>query len=693
VVAGPAIRIIYLDGSCLNCEFGAAANPAFEPSGTVISFIQNRHVALDGIDGIRERSPPPGVATDAVWSAGGLLAVVRNGAILAGRAGRLREIGIGSEPSWSPHGALIAAAQHGWIVIIGVRGGRVRRLVRGAAPAFSPDGRWIAYVAPNHRLMIVPAVGRHPAPRAVGNIRAVSVDWQPKPPGSRPGCSAPPGSAVLASSPAAVVTGDGVLHPRPLLRTSVAYMGCLRADGRVRLLERLSTAEGYSVSFVGSAVLAAPYAGLVLDDVDSHDDDQSSTVQVFDLRTGGLQTKLGGERASCPDDGPSCLGPVVLGSDGVSGAHARLSPVGYTLSAGVSCAPATTMCVAVDDLGHVISSTNPSGGPQAWKIATLAPDSAGLGPSGPTMIDCPSTSLCVGATDANTNIYTSTDPTAGASVWTATVLPRTPFQVSDDMSCPSVKLCIVLRTEGSVATSTNPTGGASAWSISNIESAPTAIFCSTQPECFVSDSAGPVFTSTDPTGGASAWTVSTSTPPFTSGTCPTTSLCVAVNGHEVQATTNPGAGSWTTQAVVEDLYRVACPSASLCVAIGDAGALDVSTNPALGPWTHTTIDDGQPLTSIACPSASLCVAADVTGHVVSSTDPTGGPSAWTPALINPCADTCGVEQIQTSDSTGLHTVDSSELPGSGPFLTGLTLTADVLSWSHDGTPRSLTLTP
>jgi len=53
VFAGPAIRIIYPDGSCLNCEFGVAGSPAFAPSGTVISFVENEGVALDGIDGIR----------------------------------------------------------------------------------------------------------------------------------------------------------------------------------------------------------------------------------------------------------------------------------------------------------------------------------------------------------------------------------------------------------------------------------------------------------------------------------------------------------------------------------------------------------------------------------------------------------------------------------------------------------------
>jgi hypothetical protein len=694
VFAGPAVRVIYSDGSCVNCRFGVAVNPAFGPSGTVISFVDGRHVEVDGIDGIRERSPVSGAASDAVWSASGWLAVVRRGVIWAGRPGRLRQLGVGGAPSWSPEGARVAAVRRGWIVLIAVRDGRVRRLVRGSAPAFSPDGRWVAYVAPDGRLMIIRAAAGHPAPRAVGNVRAVSVDWQPRPSGPRPACAAPPRSTVLASSPAAVIWGEGELHPGPIRARAAAYMGCLRADGRERLLERLTPFVGYYVLFVDSALLAAPYAGLVLENLNSHDADQSEILQVFDLRTGRLETRLGGESASC-DIGPPCLDHVVLGSDGVSAAHEWLGAIGIGLSTNVSCAPATTTCVAVDDLGHMFSSTDPTAGAQPWTVTTFPGGS--LSPSGPAVIDCPSSSLCVGA--RGTTIYTSTDPTAGPSTWTATVLAGAPFETVNDLTCVSVHLCLVTRTD-SIASSTNPTGSQSAWTIAEFPSSfvPAAVFCSSQPECFVADSEErTVMTSADPTGGTRAWTLSTSVPPFTSGTCPTTSLCIAVNDgyahnvHNAQITTNPSAGSWSTVAAADTFGSIVCPSASLCLATTDTGALDVSTNPASGPWTH--IAAGPPLVQIACASASLCIGADNAGELVSSTNPTGGPAAWIPVPVNPCANTCTLEQIEASDATGLHAVDTSELPGPGPFLTGPTLTGDVLSWSDNGTPRSLTLTP
>jgi hypothetical protein len=56
--------------------------------------------------------------------------------------------------------------------------------------------------------------------------------------------------------------------------------------------------------------------------------------------------------------------------------------------------------------------------------------------------------------------------------------------------------------------------------------------------------------------------------------------------------------------------------------------------------------------------------------------------------------TCTVEQIQASDSTGLHTPDSvTEPDGTPTTLTNLALTGDTLTWDHNGAPMSAQLQP
>lgn len=698
VFTGPALRIVYADGSCLNCDFGLARAPAFEPSGTVISFSQRGRLTADGIDGIRKPAPPAEPVSDAVWSAGGRLAVVRDGVIWAGQPGRLRRLAAGTDPSWSPDGGAIAAARHGWIVIIRVRDRRVRRLVRGTAPAYAPNGRRIAYVAPNHRLMIVAAGAGRPRPRAVGRIRAVWVDWQPHPRRRPAGCVAPPGATVLASSPAGVITGDGVTSPLDFeTAPPVAYMGCLRSTGRPRLLERITGNSIDNASFVDSAVVAAPDAALVRDTEDMHYGGDSLTVQVFDLRTGRLRHGLGGESASCPgfSAGP-CPGldGVVLAPDGVSAAHVgETDPMG-TLSTAiehVSCAPASALCVAIDSSGTVLSSANAGAGAAAWTRATLDPTHQ----IWPVAVACPGSSLCVAT---GPWVFTSTNPTGGPSAWSLGTPAGSPGPIWD-LSCPSTALCVGSLFNGRVATTTDPAAGAASWTISQIAPGKNlgAVFCSPQPRCFIADSAGTVYTSSDPAGGAGVWTASPGTPSFTSGSCPTANLCVLASGGALYTSTDPSAGTWSKDALSAQVSSVSCPTASLCVAAGYGGALATSTAPASGAWATATIDRGRNLQAIDCPSATLCAAVDATGHVVTASAPTGGPSAWTPALIDgdPCNDTtpCSIEQIQTSDATGLHTVDSSRLPGAGPFLTGLTLTGDTLTWSHAGSPRSVRLIP
>jgi hypothetical protein len=352
----------------------------------------------------------------------------------------------------------------------------------------------------------------------------------------------------------------------------------------------------------------------------------------------------------------------------------------------ISC-PTTSLCVAVDSNGDVITSTNPTGGAGAWTVTNIRSVSF---PNGYKAISCPSIHLCV-ALDGDENISVSTNPTGGASAWSVFAAP-TPEEfipygtTGGDVSCPSVSMCVITDGNGDVLTSTNPTGGASAWSFS--EGIGGSLACPSTSLCVAVGSS--IFTTTNPTGGASAWqdggglsgvslgglscpttslciagasTSSSSTsgiawstnPTGGSGawsettlgkwinalSCPSASLCIAAAGHEILTSTNPtgGAGTWTSATVDTQAYlrAISCASASLCAAVDSTGSdsggnVAASANPTSGSgaWTTTKVlsKGTSRLTGIACPSSSLCVATDTTGHILTSTNPIAGAAAW-----------------------------------------------------------------
>jgi hypothetical protein len=68
-------------------------------------------------------------------------------------------------------------------------------------------------------------------------------------------------------------------------------------------------------------------------------------------------------------------------------------------------------------------------------------------------IFCPSTRLCV-AEDPASDMIASTDPTGGASAWTA-VNEGQPNHMGAGVSCPTLSLCVAVGNDD-VLTSTNP---------------------------------------------------------------------------------------------------------------------------------------------------------------------------------------------------------------------------------------------
>ena len=129
---------------------------------------------------------------------------------------------------------------------------------------------------------------------------------------------------------------------------------------------------------------------------------------------------------------------------------------------------------------------------------------SGAGTAFPRSVACPSATLCV-AVDAVSNVLTSTDPTGGASTWQRSLVdPGTWFA---SISCPSATLCVTGDGDGNLVVSSDPTGGVDAWSKDSVTPGAVidAITCSTTSFCAARNQAGQVITSSDPTRGAASW--------------------------------------------------------------------------------------------------------------------------------------------------------------------------------------------
>jgi hypothetical protein len=239
-ITATGIAVLYPDGACLDCQEFGSSRPMFTDTPgylTAITDGQLNEYAVDGL--LHSRLLKKGVA-DAVWSADNRLAIVRSGRIWVGTLSKLRSLGRGGQPSWSPNGSEIAAVRRRWIVLLGVRRRSVRHLVRGTSPAFSPDGRWLAFISPKRRLSMI-RVRRGAKAHTIGRVTGVTVDWQPLPARSPAKCAVLPGMKVLAGSPSATIMYDQATPPGDYGGPQNATTECLKRTGRSRLVLRNAT--------------------------------------------------------------------------------------------------------------------------------------------------------------------------------------------------------------------------------------------------------------------------------------------------------------------------------------------------------------------------------------------------------------------------------------------------------------------
>lgn len=184
--------------------------------------------------------------------------------------------------------------------------------------------------------------------------------------------------------------------------------------------------------------------------------------------------------------------PVDLSSEGYMGANDLYA---------VSCAGAA-LCVAADFRGNFLVSANPTSGAGSWTIAPIDKNNAVYS------VSCPASSLCV-AGDWLGDLLTSADPMGGVGAWMATQVDPDPEILNggwhiNSVSCPTTSFCVAADQRGKVFTATDPTGGASAWTAVNVDGLNDlrGVSCPTISLCVAVDSAGNVVVGTAPVAPA-----------------------------------------------------------------------------------------------------------------------------------------------------------------------------------------------
>jgi hypothetical protein len=146
-----------------------------------------------------------------------------------------------------------------------------------------------------------------------------------------------------------------------------------------------------------------------------------------------------------------------------------------------------SLCVVTDDLGNLLTSTDPSSGARAWKRAHIDKTHLGNDLIG---VSCPTRRLCVVVDNAG-NVLSSTDPTGGKRAWKLVHLHLIKSSAGNALSCPSVSRCVVADGQ-KLASTTHPTGGARAWKLTTIDPGNelTSVSCPSARLCIAGDADG-----------------------------------------------------------------------------------------------------------------------------------------------------------------------------------------------------------
>jgi hypothetical protein len=310
----------------------------------------------------------------------------------------------------------------------------------------------------------------------------------------------------------------------------------------------------------------------------------------------------------------------------------------------------TSLCFAVSFDGQVALTANPTAGSPTWTTSSVAVGSLSQG-------TCSTAGFCVAVGD-NGVIAATTDPTAAAPTWVTTTLPDTPSVLG--ISCVGTSLCLASTNHSEVAISTDPAAASPTWT--EFPSSQAAIFgvaCPSIGLCLAFGSDGALIKTTDPTAATPTWSapqqVGDSNYLSQHLTCPSTAMCLAQDGKNVYASSNPTADTPTWTTIVHDdvapggdfIGSVGCARHTPCLidgafdtaSIARGHTIDVDVGAGGGSVSG---DDG-----LACPGPCEAFGMDGSSVTLTATPDDGYRFAgWTGACsgTSACAITLGGDE-------------------------------------------------
>jgi len=263
-------------------------------------------------------------------------------------------------------------------------------------------------------------------------------------------------------------------------------------------------------------------------------------------------------------------------------------------------------------------------------------------------IDCPTTELCV-AVDQNGNAITTSNPRGPVRIWNSAEVVTSAAKLNA-VSCASIENCAAVGPNGLLLKSTDPTGGASAWTEEEIAGISSLIDISCGGEtCAAIDGSRQIVLWGGGSGGTRILEVNGGAFAPAAVDCPTSFFCVVI-GSEPR---NVGGGfmeqenalitiadpldatpSFTHAFMSERTFFTAlsCPSMLFCMGVDQEGNASSMTEPQTVGWNSNPIDPGRGLVDISCPSEWFCGALDDASQALTAS-PRWIPEVWDSAAV------------------------------------------------------------